>query len=110
MYCTYRPAVYSGGDVYVSDDVSPLPSLLVPLDPRWLCQCQLLLRHYSGILPGSGIQTLSIVYSCITAVSLLLQVFLVSDVMYSFLVHRYDLCHGLPRVDSHGHTIALALR
>ena len=38
---------------------------------------------------------------------LLLQVFLVSDVMYSF---RYDLCHGLPRVDSHGHTIALALR
>ncbi|CAI8016035.1 Phosphatidylinositol glycan anchor biosynthesis class U protein [Geodia barretti] len=40
----------------------------------------------------------------------LAQVFLVSDVMYSFLVHRYDLCHGLPRVDSHGHTIALALR
>ena len=30
--------------------------------------------------------------------------------MYSFLVHRYDLCHGLPRrVDSHGNTIALAL-
>ena len=56
------------------------------------------------------VYTPSIVYSCITGVSLLLQVFLVSDVMYSFLVHKYDLCHGLPRVDSHGHTIALALR
>ena len=40
----------------------------------------------------------------------LVQVFLVSDVMYSFLVHRYNLCHGLPRVDSSGQTIALALR
>ena len=38
------------------------------------------------------------------------QVFLVSDVMYSFLVHRYDLCHGLPRVDSAGNTLALVLR
>ena len=37
----------------------------------------------------------------------LVQVFLVSDVMYSFLVHKYDLCHGLPRVD---HSTALALR
>ena len=67
MYYAYRSAVYSGGVVYVSDDVGPLSSLLVPLDPRWLCQCQLLLCHYSGLLPGSGILTiysLQLYYCC----------------------------------------------
>lgn len=31
-----------------------------------------------------------------------MQIFLVADVIYSFLVHRYDLRHGLPRLDKTG--------
>ena len=38
-----------------------------------------------------------------------LQVFLVADVIYSFLVYRYDLLHGLPRVDKDNNTIPLKL-
>ena len=113
----YRSAVHSSGPVYVPHHLCTLSCLLVPLDPRWLCQRQLLLCHNSRLLTGSG----SAIYtscvhtfltSTVLSVSLLsstLQVFLVSDVMYSFLVHRYDLTHGLPRVDSTGQTIALAL-
>ncbi len=29
---------------------------------------------------------------------------LVADVIYSFLVHRYDLQNGLPRIDKEGNT------
>ena len=38
-----------------------------------------------------------------------LQIFLVSDIIYSFLVHRYDLQHGLPRVDAEGKPLRLKL-
>ena len=38
-----------------------------------------------------------------------LQVFLLADVMYSFLVHQYDLYHGLPRVDDSGTPVKLKL-
>ena len=37
------------------------------------------------------------------------QVFLLADVIYSFLVHQYDLHHGLPRVDENGTPIKLKL-
>ncbi len=38
-----------------------------------------------------------------------LQIFLVADVMYSFLVHQYDLKHGLPRLDQLGKPVKLKL-
>lgn len=39
----------------------------------------------------------------------LAQIFLVADVIYSFMVYQYDLKHGLPRVDSHGRAVQLKL-
>ena len=38
-----------------------------------------------------------------------LQVFLLADVIYSFLVHQYDLHHGLPRVNENGTPVKLKL-
>jgi len=37
------------------------------------------------------------------------QIFLVADVIYSFLVHQYDIFHGLPRVDKDGNYLRLKL-
>ncbi|XP_064393288.1 phosphatidylinositol glycan anchor biosynthesis class U protein-like [Halichondria panicea] len=39
----------------------------------------------------------------------LAQIFLVADVIYSFLVHQYDLKHGLPRLDQLGKPVKLKL-
>ena len=39
----------------------------------------------------------------------LAQIFLLLDVIHSFLLHQYDLYNGLPRLDSNGKPIYLKL-
>ena len=48
-------------------------------------------------------------YFSMTLVYNLAQIFLVTDVMYAFAAHQYDLLHGLPRLDKQGKPVKLTL-
>ena len=48
-------------------------------------------------------------YFSMTLVYNLAQIFLVTDVMYAFMAHQYDLLHGLPRLDKQGKPVKLTL-
>ena len=48
-------------------------------------------------------------YFSMTLVYNLAQIFLITDVIYAFVAHQYDLQHGLPRLDKQGNPVKLAL-
>ena len=52
---------------------------------------------------------LTVLYVIEVFVAFILQIFLLADVMYSFLVHKYDLKNGLPRLTKDGKPMALRL-